>query len=110
MLDAADKTHFDMSGMLIYDPVITYDEIQEPIPALQFIDYWAGLFPFNDTFKASLRSADKKCGYSDFITTYLVYPPTGHMPHRLPGTHKNGTTKDECWAIFNDIFDAPSGR
>ncbi|KAK3326269.1 putative serine-TYPE carboxypeptidase F precursor [Apodospora peruviana] len=106
MLDEKDKKYFDMSGMLIYDPVITYDEVQEPIPAVQFTEYWAGLFPFNDTFRADLKKADKKCGYTDFVEEYLVYPPKGHMPTRLPGTFKNGTTTDECWNIFWNIFDA----
>ncbi|KAK4212368.1 hypothetical protein QBC37DRAFT_195271 [Rhypophila decipiens] len=108
MLSTKNKTYFDMSGMLIYDPVISYDEIQEPIPAVQFTEYWAGLFPFNDTFRAHLEHRDAQCGYSDFITEYLVYPPKNHahMPHRLPGTHRNGTTRKECNDIFEDIFDS----
>ncbi|KAK0635746.1 Alpha/Beta hydrolase protein [Bombardia bombarda] len=106
MLDAEDKTYYNMSGMLIYDPVIATDELQEPIPAVQFVDYFAGLFPFNDTFKADLKARDKKCGYSDFVEKYLVYPPKGNIPLPLPGTDANGTTLDECWNIYYDIFDA----
>jgi carboxypeptidase D len=105
-LDAEDKKYFDMSGMTIYNPVISYDEVQEPIPVVQFIEYWAGLFPFNDTFRADIKRREKQCGYADFMAEYLVYPPKGPLPNRLPGTYKNGTTRDECWNIYWDIFDA----
>ncbi|KAK4127586.1 alpha/beta-hydrolase [Parathielavia appendiculata] len=106
MLDAEDKTYFDMSGMTIYNPSLTYDEIQEPIPVVQFTEYWPGLFPFNDTFRADIKRREKQCGYADYLAEYLVYPPKGPLPSRLPGTHKNGTTRDECWNIYWDIFDA----
>lgn len=109
MLQTKNKTYFDLSGMLIYDPVITYDELQEPIPAVQFTEYWAGLFPFNDTFRSNIKHRDSKCGYSDFISEYLVYPPKNHahMPSRLPGTFRNGTSKPGCGeSLFLDIFDA----
>lgn len=92
--------------MTIYDPVLAWDDIQEPIPAVQFTEYWAGLFPFNDTFRADIKKREKECGYKDFIEKYLVYPPKGHMPMPLPGTYKNGTTRPECENIFNDIYDA----
>ncbi|AEO63382.1 uncharacterized protein THITE_121141 [Thermothielavioides terrestris NRRL 8126] len=105
-LDAEDKTYYDMSGLTIYDPVLTWDEVQEPIPAVQFTEYWAGLFPFNDTFRADLKRREKECGYADFMAEYLVYPPKGHIPSRLPGTYENGTTRPECAAIYDDIYEA----
>ena len=95
-----------MSGLTIYNPSIALDEIQEPIPAVQFTEYWAGLFPFNDTFRAELKRREADCGYADFVAEYLVYPPKGPMPSRLPGTNADGTTKDSCWNIYWDIFDA----
>jgi carboxypeptidase D len=105
-LDAEDKTYYDLSGMTIYNPSLARDEIQEPIPAVQFTEYWAGLFPFNDTFRADIKRREQACGYADFLAEYLVYPPKGPMPSRLPGTHDNGTTRAECWNIYWDIFDA----
>jgi carboxypeptidase D len=107
-LDSEDKTYFNMKGMVIYDPVIAVGEIQEPIPTLAFTEYWAGLFPFNDTFRAELKAADKKCGYSDYMNEYLVYPPRGQQPSKLPGTSENGITLDACWNIFNDAISAAS--
>ncbi|EGO60563.1 hypothetical protein NEUTE1DRAFT_57101 [Neurospora tetrasperma FGSC 2508] len=105
-LDANDKTYYDMSGLMIYDPVISWDEVAEQVPVVQFTEYWSGLFPFNDTFRAHIKSVDAKCGYSDFVSQYLVYPPKGLQPSKLPGTDKTGTTRDECWGLFYEIFDA----
>ncbi|KAK3365859.1 putative serine-TYPE carboxypeptidase F precursor [Lasiosphaeria ovina] len=106
MVDAKDTTYYKISGMVIYDPVITWDEVQEPIPTLQFTEYWGGLFPFNDTFRAQLKAADSKCGYSAWVDKYLVYPPKGHIPMPLPGTGKDGKTTDECWNIYWGVWDA----
>ncbi|KAL2018344.1 hypothetical protein VTK56DRAFT_947 [Thermocarpiscus australiensis] len=105
-LDAEDTTYYNVSGMTIYDPVITWMEVQEPIPVVQFTEYWSGLFPFNDTFRADIKAREKKCGYADWMAEYLVYPPKGHIPATLPGTYKNGTTRDECWNLYWDILDA----
>ncbi|KAJ4302215.1 hypothetical protein N0V88_002351 [Collariella sp. IMI 366227] len=70
-LDAKDKVYYDMSGMTIYNPFLTHDEIQEPIPVVQFTEYWSGLFPFNDTFRADIKRREKQCGYLDFMEQYL---------------------------------------
>jgi len=105
-LEANNKTYYDMSGMIIYNPLLTHEEIHEPIPVVQFVEYWSGLFPFNDTFRADIKAREKKCGYADWMAKYLVYPPKGHIPMPLPGTDKKGRTRDECWNLYWDIFDA----
>ncbi|KAK4193116.1 carboxypeptidase-like protein [Podospora australis] len=106
MLEAEDTTYFDMSGMTIYDPVLTHDPIGGTIPVVQFVEYWQGLFPFNDTFRADIKARDEKCGFSAWMSKYLVYPPQGPIPMPLPGTDANGTMLEECENIYWDIFDA----
>ncbi|KXS22118.1 alpha/beta-hydrolase [Gonapodya prolifera JEL478] len=108
MLSEKNPTYFKLSGMLIYDPVITKTEIQQLIPLKLFTDYWGGLFPFNDTFREEISKKDKKCGYTSFVNKYLTYPPPGQQPDKLPGTDGNGTTTDECGSILNDSFEAIS--
>jgi carboxypeptidase D len=95
-----------MSGMTIYNPSLTHDVIQEHIPIVQFTEYWSGLFPFNDTFRADIKRREQQCGYADYLATHLVYPPAGPLPSRLPGTHPDGTTLPACDALYWDIFDA----
>jgi carboxypeptidase D len=74
-----------------------------------FVDYWSGLFPFNDTFRADIHARDKACGYSAWVDKYLVYPPRGHIPMPLPGTDPaTGDTLPDCENIYNDVFNAIS--
>jgi len=93
---------------MIYDPSTSYGAIQEEIPAVQFVDYWGGLFPFNDSFVATIHNISDTCGYTDFLNEYLVFPPPGPLPSILPGTGDDGiTTTAECdvfHLIYNEIF------
>jgi carboxypeptidase D len=68
---------------------------------MDFITYWEGLHPFNDTFRATLQNMSDSCGYTDFVSKYLTFPPPGPFPVKLPGTDEDNQTTDDC-----DIFDA----
>ncbi|EJT73262.1 hypothetical protein GGTG_10109 [Gaeumannomyces tritici R3-111a-1] len=107
-LDAKDTTFYDMKGMMIYDPSVAPDTLTELAPVVSFVDYWGGLFPFNDTFRADIHARADKCGYTDFMKEYLVYPPKGPIPDALPGMDETGAIKPECSGIYNDIFSAIS--
>ena len=98
MLDAKDTTYYNVSGMLIYDPSIAVQRLQTSVTAVPFVNYWGGLFPFNDSFTASINKRHQDCGYADYLNKYLVYPPPGPQPVDLPGQGK-----DNC-DIFDDIY------
>ncbi|CAK7220378.1 hypothetical protein SEUCBS140593_004215 [Sporothrix eucalyptigena] len=106
MVDTNDTTYYNVSGMLIYDPVIGQNDVQDNIPAVTFVDYWTGLFPFNDSFVADIHSRDSSCGYTDYLNKYLVYPPAGQQPNVIAGQNPNGTTKPDCAALYFDIVSA----
>lgn len=103
MVDANDTTYYNISGVLIYDPVIGQNDVQDNIPAVSFVDYWAGLHPFNDSFVAEIHQRDADCGYTDYLNKYLVYPPAGQQPTVIAGQEANGTTKSDCAALYYDI-------
>jgi carboxypeptidase D len=87
MLDANDKTYYNMSGMMVFDGVYSLPPLLEDMVVAPFHDSWERVFNFNDTFKASIRSAAQQCGYTDYLKKYLVFPPTaGVQPAKLPGT------------------------
>jgi carboxypeptidase D len=102
MLNKENTTYFNLEATMIYDPSTSYDPIQQQIPAVPFVDYWYGLMPFNDTFRASLHNMSDTCGYTNFTSTYLQFPPPGPLPTELPGTDSDGKTLDEC-DVFNLI-------
>lgn len=101
--------YYNVEATMIYDPSTSYDAIQNDIPAVQFVNYWGGLFPFNDTFKDYLHNSSEACGYNDFVSKYLTFPPPGPFPGPadLPGLDEDGNTLDECslWnSVYNEIF------
>jgi carboxypeptidase D len=47
------------------------------------------------------------CGYTDYISTYLSFPPPGPFPSTLPGTDEYGNTLESCDVfdtIYNEVF------
>ncbi|KAI6279320.1 hypothetical protein MCOR34_011231 [Pyricularia oryzae] len=101
MIKANDMQYFNMTGMLIYDPVIGEDSMQEEVPVMGLINAWPGLFPFNETFRADLQARDAKCGLTEFMTNGLSYPPKGPLSSVSP------VEKDEkCVNIFDDVYKA----
>lgn len=95
---------------MIMDPSFSYDGIQSQIPAVQYIDYFEGLFPFNDSFVEKIHKAADSCGYTEYLNKYMTFPPPGPQPARMPGTLPNDglTARPECdvfWGtILSEIF------
>jgi len=109
MLDANDTTYFGVEGTMIYDPVTTYNAISNEIPTVPFVDYWTGLFPFNDTYKEYLHTQADACGYTNYTEEYFVFPPKGLQPSPadLPGTDRYGLPTTGCalWeSVYNEIM------
>ncbi|KAA8569166.1 hypothetical protein EYC84_000835 [Monilinia fructicola] len=102
------STYYNVEATMIYDPSISSDVIAEQIPAVPFVDYWGGLFPFTDSFAEKIHNVSDSCGYTDYINKYLTYPPPGPFPSALPGTSKDGiSTREECDVfdlIYNEVF------
>lgn len=81
MLDQNDTEHFNLSGALMYDPCIgDYDYTQQEVVAVPLAVANNNLFGFNSTFVSHLESLHQSCGYADYISTYLTYPPPGNQP------------------------------
>ncbi|KAK7721836.1 hypothetical protein SLS64_000987 [Diaporthe eres] len=105
MLDANDTTYYNVSGIMIYDPSIAYDDLQSGVTVVPFVESAAAVFPFNNTFWADIRARDAACGYADFRNEFLSFPP----PSLLPGPDDlPGNNNDSCQALYGDIFDAVS--
>jgi carboxypeptidase D len=107
MLNTNDTTYYNLEATMIYDPSTTYGVIAEQVPAVQLTDYNPSLFPFNDTFRAHIHNKSDACGYTDYLNTYLTFPPPGPFPSTLPGTDSTGSTSADC-DVSGDIFSATS--
>lgn len=102
MLDANDKTYYDMRGVMLYDPSIAERRLQSDITAVPFIEHHRSLFPFNESYWEELYDMDEKCGFAAYRKKYLTYPPAGHLPSELPGTDVG------CDGLMFEIADAIS--
>ncbi|KAG6889119.1 hypothetical protein C0995_003688 [Termitomyces sp. Mi166 len=78
----------NLKGIWIADPSLSYDVVQQEIPALRFAQANNNLFPFNSTFWATLQTISDECGYTDYLDKFVTYPPKGQLP--LP-VATNGT-------------------
>ncbi|KAK5654879.1 hypothetical protein OQA88_6916 [Cercophora sp. LCS_1] len=103
MLDRNDTTYYNVTGMMIYDPLFASGYLQD-FSVVPFARHWSAVFAFNDTFRASLDARADACGYDSFLAKYFTFPPPGPFPLEddLPGLSQ------DCEHIWPDILDAAS--
>lgn len=80
MLDHKDTSLYNVSGLLIYDPVIGDGIIQDSMVTYPYVNSHKDLFPYNDTFSAYLKTTHEKCGFGTYIDKYMKFPATGQQP------------------------------
>jgi carboxypeptidase D len=81
MLDQNDTSLFNLSGILMYDPVIgKYDYVQNAVATVPFVNDHLKFFNFNQTFLDLLREAHQFCGYFDYYETFMQFPPPRTQP------------------------------
>ena len=103
MFEAKDKEYYNISSIMIYDPSLSYDVVQEHIPVTAFVDYWAPLLDLNASFVESLHNMSDACGYTAFLEENLVFPPKGPLP-----TPPNVDLSDDSCDTFDAVFYALS--
>jgi len=91
----------DLKGFWISDPSISFDVVQEQIPAVSFVHKYEGVFSFNQSFMAQLDTKALACNYTNYFDDFVHYPPTaGALP--LPGTSTEAARGCDLWdEIFN---------
>ncbi|TKX23521.1 serine carboxypeptidase-like protein 5 [Elsinoe australis] len=106
MFNKNDTAYYGVDSIMIYDPSLTYDVVQEDLVATAYVDYFHNAFNLNATFMADIHNRSASCGYDDFLATYLsdgAFPPKGPLP-----TPPNvDFSRPEC-SLWNDIFSAVS--
>ncbi|KAH3939267.1 hypothetical protein HBI24_240640 [Parastagonospora nodorum] len=101
MVEKNDTEHFDVKGIMFYDPSVAEDVLLEDIPAVPFVDRWAGLFNFNESFTQHIHEAADRCGYTDYMEKALTFPPTGKLPEP-PNSSVEGC---DLWSqIYYNVF------
>ncbi|KAI0472832.1 alpha/beta-hydrolase [Xylariaceae sp. FL0804] len=108
MLDQNDTTYYDLSGIMINDPVIGNDDVQASVTTVPFVNYHADIMPFNNSFVSYMQDMHESCGFADYNDQYLVYPPSGAQPTDYAPSRECsnlwGVVTDEAMSI-NPCFD-----
>ncbi|OAL18111.1 hypothetical protein AYO20_11778 [Fonsecaea nubica] len=103
MFNANDTEFYNISSIMIYDPSLSYDVVQEHIPVTAFVDYWLPLLDLNASFVQQLHNMSDACGYTAFMEENLVFPPKGPLP-----TPPNADLSDDSCDTFDAVFFAAS--
>lgn len=96
-----DQLDLNLKGFWISDPSLSFDVVQEQIPAVNFVHRFENVFSFNQSFLAHLDAQNEACGYANYSDIHVTFPPKGLLP--LPGNSRNGPRGCDLW---DEIFDA----
>lgn len=99
MLNRNDTAYFNMSGLMMYDPLFA-DGYLQTIPVVDFLKYWSPLLAFNDTMKSYIGDQGDRCGLDAFMAKYLTFPPPGPFP---PPEELPGQVTGSCEMLWSDI-------
>ncbi|KAG8218065.1 Alpha/Beta hydrolase protein [Butyriboletus roseoflavus] len=88
-----------LQGIWICDPSLSWNVVQEEIPAVDFVHKYQGLFSFNQSYLGYLDQKAATCNYANYVSTYVTYPPQGFLP--LPG---DSTEFADGCDVWDDIF------
>ncbi|KAF8646719.1 hypothetical protein AX16_007093 [Volvariella volvacea WC 439] len=92
----------NLQGIWIADPSLSWDVVQEQIPALDFVHKYQSVFAFNQTFLAQLDQVAARCNYTGYMEKFVTYPPPPG-PFPLPGRSTSADRGCDIWAM---IFEA----
>ncbi|KAI7955398.1 hypothetical protein MJO28_005798 [Puccinia striiformis f. sp. tritici] len=87
-----------LQGLLLIDAVFSDTLLQEQVPLYAFVEKHKSTFKFDESFMAKLNETDKNCGYSQYLSKHLVYPPYGLLPDLTLATSSENPklVKPEC--------------
>ena len=104
MFTANNTDYYNISSIMIYDPSLSYDVVQQQIPVTSFVDYWAPLLDLNASFVKQLHNMSDTCGYTSFMNNALTFPPKGPLP-TPPNVDLSDDSCDTFDAVFNALLD-----
>jgi len=95
---------------MVYDPCIgQFDIVQQTIPVVPFVQANQEFFGFDEQTMAQLASAHHTCGFDQYISEYLTFPPPRQQPQltelpydcNLANTVSNQATEiNPCFNIY----------
>ncbi|KAL8819418.1 MAG: hypothetical protein Q9223_002130 [Gallowayella weberi] len=79
MLNRSDPTYYNLKGIQINNPVINEMDTLQQAPAVMYVNEYSKIFGLNDTFMEDINQRAETCGYTDFMSSTLQFPPTAPL-------------------------------
>lgn len=104
MLQRNDTVHFNVSGILVYDPSIGQGSYQQEAAVIvPYVFNYANFFNFNETFMAQLADAHYSCGYAEYLAKYLRFPPGPPQP-AIAADATNSSTCNLWQSVYHEAY------
>ncbi|KAK5702256.1 hypothetical protein LTR17_022474 [Elasticomyces elasticus] len=95
-----------LAGIAINDPIIGDGTNQQMVVQVPYVDYWQKLLYLNESFIERIHARQDECGYSDYLDTYLTYPPPQTpFPTLAEPSRKNNYSCDQFDSIYEAILE-----
>ena len=102
----ADDPDMPLAGIAINDPIIGDGTNQQMVVQVPYVEYWQNLLYLNDSFIERIRARQDECGYSDYLNTYLTYPPPQlPFPTLTEPSRRNNYSCDQFDSIYEAILE-----
>ncbi|KAK4550293.1 hypothetical protein LTR36_003260 [Oleoguttula mirabilis] len=101
MLDEDDTCHFNLSGILMYDPCIGAFDFQNDMYTLPFIEQNNNVLNYDNSYLSHLAQADEACGYAEYRRDYMQFPPSDYISSGLPVYFNRTDVKKAMHAPLN---------
>ena len=113
-LNANDTTYYNLSSILVYDGVYSYESVGDNIPTASFVDSVQPVLGLNASFIQQIHNLSDACGYTAFLEESLVFPPKGPLPTPPNPDDANDTCNvwEMVWeaaTLVNPCFDIYQG-
>ncbi|KAL7929837.1 alpha/beta-hydrolase [Trichoderma chlorosporum] len=111
-IDANDTDYYNLAGLMIYDGIINYQDVQFNVPSVPYIARHQDEFALDDSVTSRVQRISDDCGFIEYYEKYLTFPPSGTQPAITPSTEllPDGSLviNDTCSNLWGNITDEAS--
>ncbi|GJN83043.1 hypothetical protein PLIIFM63780_006589 [Purpureocillium lilacinum] len=107
-INANDSTYYNLGGLMIYDGLMFDVMVQQYAIAESFIEENRVVMPMSDQVMTYLRNHSEGCGFQDYMSKYLTFPPSGPAPLYPSWFEKSSNglweIKEGCGSLWDEGF------
>ncbi|KAL7907790.1 alpha/beta-hydrolase [Trichoderma velutinum] len=111
-IDANDTEYHNLAGLMIYDGLITDQNVHFNVPVLPYLSRHENEFALDDNVLSRVRNISDECGFTEFYDWYLTFPPSGTQPTFDPVTSMlpdiTSISDNTCAKFQDSVSDAAS--